>query len=777
MKSSINTFKFTYSVLNEYFNEHYSNFMHMLEKKDDNNKDFLTKDGIENENKLSEFLYHSVYLKHVDIMKFVETFIIDNCDNFVIEDIIVKILDECFDIDKSEDIIFKFENNENEFLKFIKAEQARNRLKRIHSDLGESDLNDKSLKTLPLNKKKLNAKEKFIPKSSSESLIDYENQNKSSHSLSVDTQTNNITINNNSFFLNNNPCSFKANKGEINFKNIKEKLIDRSFDTNKHSNSNLFTGGNDLNKKVKNDLNRLNKIKNNMINNNSHHTSSNLNRYNNFNFIENSNKFFSSNNITSNSILSFENEKLFENSLINSNLTIPNTNGKSESDLNSIQNINNIDLSVNYNSNLSLFKKGDASINSLYINSNNKSTNASNNTYTNNLSFKNTISNEIQLQNLLKMNKQNNYIELGFNKNNNISSSEIIDNLGLKNKKSNPDKYSTNKDLNNNLAKNKLSSGINAKLNCNVANIQKLKKEKSKKKSSKNKPEIINKLFEKLTEKVNKSNKHKTYDISIKNESKQLNLISPNQDLNNKNNLNNDLTKYNFRQKGVDEYFEKLNQDNTSNMLKKEDGINQKNQLKVIINDNFYLKIKNNKTPENLENPKFSKRKNNDDKINQELKEQSKENLKQNSNYKEMTLKDKYSEKTYNLLRINKKTVRSNSEEHLFSYNSAQHLKKIDNIFDEIRVLSKSPVLSNDVHTKFEFGKPIINGNDNNYSISNKELNNISSDDEVLAYSTPTKILVNRNIRKTSKDKDTQNNNDKNNSGINLLNLFKQIKK
>ena len=53
----------------------------------------------------------------------------------------------------------------------------------------------------------------------------------------------------------------------------------------------------------------------------------------------------------------------------------------------------------------------------------------------------------------------------------------------------------------------------------------------------------------------------------------------------------------------------------------------------------------------------------------------------------------------------------------------------------------------------------------------------LSSDDEVLAYSTPTKININKIDRKKSKDSEYLNQNKKNNSKLNLLNLFRQIKK
>ncbi len=406
---------------------------------------------------------------------------------------------------------------------------------------------------------------------------------------------------------------------------------------------------------------------------------------------------------------------------------------------------------------MSTFKKSNFSLNSYILNSNNKSTNASNNTFTNNLSFRNLTSNENQVRKIANNinNLSHNQILLGFSKNINDDNKEKKDMNSNNNSNNNYQEVNNN---NNNFAKIKQRSGINAKLNYNVANIQKLKKEKSKKKISKTKPELINRFFDKLTEKVIKSDKNNENLILQKESSKLSNLNLITSDLNFTNNYQNDLLKDNLRQKGMDEYFEKINQDTSVDyLLKKEFVVTQKHQLKDLINDNFYIKRKYNKTPENSEIPKFSKRKNREENKTQEHEEQTKGNIQEHSNNGnlEFANKGKYSEKRYALLKLKKRNFRSISEEHPGQLSFLSQLRKNSDGFNELKVLSKSPIASHNRCNREEVNIGFTASNNSLININNDDKeNNLSSGDEVLAYSTPTKIQMNRNLRKASKDKD-----------------------
>jgi hypothetical protein len=698
----------------------------------------------------------------------VEKFIIDHCDNFVIEDIIVKILEECFDIEKSEEIKSKFEKNEKEFLKFIQSEQERNKLKRIHTDLEKSKLNDNSLNKFPLKKIKINRQDKLLIKSSTESVIDNESINKSNHSISLDTQNNIVTINNNSFFINNLNNGFLKNKQEeFNFKNIKEKLMDRNLDPFKSSN-NYFSENKiiDVKNENNNKIRRQNHIRDNFDTN----------------FINNCN-------------LSFENEKSNENTFQNSSMN--HNNSGIEKDSNNLIQNNEVNYkNDNINSNLGLLRKENNTQNSLIIHSNNKSTNASNRSSSNYLSFRDLFNNDNRMY---KISEKNNSInQIGFDKNNNLFNFDLsnsivgnnynkiinennhkIDEITNKINRNHTDcnKLFEKKQDNLNAVKNKLRSGINANLNYNIANLQKLKREKSKKKNSKNKPELINKLFEKLTEKINKSEEINA--IMNKFDTKKINLSEYTLELNKKNNYQNEIMKDNLRQKGVDEYFEKVSHDNPRELIRNDENVFPKNNLKYIINDKFYLKKFCNKSPEKLENPKYSKRKNPTDiNNNHQAAKNSKENIKQESNKDKILIrKENYCEKKYDLLKLNNKNNRCVSEEPPKPLNIFELTYNNDDTINEKNCLKKSPILTYNIYDKLNSINHLNSVNiqmDN--VIKNSQENNLSSEDEVLAYSTPTKIQMNKNFRKTSKERDSfhQKNN---NSGLNLLNLFKQIKK
>lgn len=729
----------------------------MIEKENFDQEKFIKNSDLINieNNNINDFIKYYHHYKQVNISEFLDLFIINNCDNFVIDDIFAKILEECFDIAKTQEIQNKFEKNEKEFLKYINSVEERSKLKRVHSDLGVSKLTDQSLKTFPLKKKKTNQKEKSYIKSSSESMLETETNIKSNNSISVDAQSNNITINNNAFYVNSNN-SIKHNTYEFNFKNIKEKLMDRSYDPFKNSNNNLLNLKDNNGKKEK-----INAIMQNQIKNNE------------------------------STIFSLENEKSNCNAeqFIGSNYSISRTDKVIETSF------QNNEANDSFSSEI---RKANLTVNSLLVNSYNRSTNFSNKSLSNNLSFGNFLNNNNQDQR--KSFENSNFQFEGIDKNNNNNKTSFNNgNLNIKlmtesNTNINPSEkpikqesiYRNNRDKsmnnclnynkndNKNFAKNKLSSGINAKLNYNIINLQKLKKEKSKKKNSKNKPELINKLFEKLTEKIIKSEKNS----NKLNKEDQIHLNQKELiiETNNKQILPNELIK-DLRQKVVDEYFEKVNQENSKDFKINEEKDFNKFNLKDIINDKFYIKKFTSKNLETLENPKYSKRKNSADINNQFINNLSKENNKP-INTNETILLEKYSDKRYNLLKLNNKYNRSVSEEPPKQLNSFSFLSKNEAFNNEKKLLNKSPMKSHSFFDNFDNKNQLLSNDINNtdYRFKERQENNISSDDEVLAYSTPTKIQINKNFRKTSKDKDLLNQKT-NISGINLLNLFRQIKK
>ncbi len=243
-----------------------------------------------------------------------------------------------------------------------------------------------------------------------------------------------------------------------------------------------------------------------------------------------------------------------------------------------------------------------------------------------------------------------------------------------------------------------------------------------------------------------------------------------------------------YVQKGVEEYFSKTN-DRRNNQIykfskKNENLENKQKNLKKLINDKFYQK-KFEKTPEKIDLTKFSKRKIQDeiliikaDKNNLLIVKNNDENI---SNGKHTSIEE-YSKKGYNLLKLNKNNTRSASVEPIGDTNSKNIFAKneVKNFFDINK--SKSPIIiPRNNFTSFE----ILNLNEKNFNEYNKDKNNqsknsnyFSSDDEILAYGTPTKLALNNNLRKRSKDNcDNYEQKLKNNSNLNLLSVLKQMKK
>lgn len=409
-----------------------------------------------------------------------------------------------------------------------------------------------------------------------------------------------------------------------------------------------------------------------------------------------------------------------------------------------------------------------------------------------------------------------------------------------------------------NAPNNLRSSGINGRLNLNIANIQKMRKDKSKRKISKTKPQVIQKLFERLTENLELQN------------SKLNKIPSNNPSYSLENDYDSNLAVgSDCISAGIDisnDYNNNKNKKQSHNEANNLSGKNIGNNLKKIINDKFYLR-KYELTPEKLEKPKFSKRaattaatmvldkkitdqilkaekntlnaynineagrcesnadfnleinleqvKSNNNSNNDcssgymniikdnklinsayktqpynvrythELSNSNSNSLSNNNNAIINSKKDFFSKKNYNLL-ITKKDSRSISEEPIL-----RGIKKLEFENDSLNLpdrqkRSKSPffnrkLLSNfiaenestDKLNKAKEADQIICCDDN---IIQEE--KAASDDEILAYNTPTKLTVSAvNLRKKSKDAETINQIFINNSRMNFLNLFKQIKK
>jgi len=728
---------------------------------------------------------------------FVECFIIQHCDNFVIGEIISKVLDESFDFEQSEKLKSYFEKHKLEFQKFMQSEEEKRRRKRVHSDLSETKLIDKTLKHLPKKKIK-NGKEYFYGNESSNKIkqnIEKEDkeievnitleERKSFTNKSIDTKLN---------FKDN--ISYSSTIDNFNFKNIKEKLNRNYVALNLPP-----QGKNDL-KRNSSFISRettMNKLSNNSL---LEKGSNNTNGYIELNINEVYKKNVINNDSLNQSFITLDDERInsaYQNSnIISSNAkTEYGINAKSFHSLND-PNINNIEYS-----NLSYFPKGNISHQSFVVNSNNKSTNFSSFSNKEYLNYRNLIEHDNKNRRNTNSNDSLNIRNLGFNKYENHQNSEefikknsfINENSILTivehkaNNLSDREKsISSIGNIFNNIAgkkeikypanNNKIRPGINGKLNYTITNIQKQKKEKSKKKNSKNKPEVINKLFEKLAEKLNNT-------VNYNANSDESNLLSTNLEINSKSNncadqLKDNNNNSNLRQKGVDEYFGKINiedrNNNNNNLINGNDN-SCKINLKNFINNRFYQK-KFDKTPEKLDVPKFSKRKkeadNNISIVNVKTKNEEVENTKKENNSK----KENFSEKTYDLLRFNNKTNRSTSEEP----KTKKFLEKNDLKTSNELTFSKSPIALQRQNFILIENLSIINSSNNNKNLDNTRKNSIkenqtSSDDEVLAYSTPTKSYLNKNIRKKSKDMDNINSKLKNNTGLNLLNLFKQIKK
>ena len=830
IKKSFDLIKFTTSLLKETYDE-------ILQENSNNNQNFHifheNTDNLKLKTHNFENLQNLIYSLNSD---FISIFIIEHPENFLISDSIIPILTDSLELEDNKISTFKIncENNKIDYENFLIEELKHKARKRIHSDISQTFITDYTTKSL---KEKIKKTENYISKNK---LINVDGINNNSEKIKIKTKKfyneNDNILENRNISLNNSNSSF------INKSNIKEKLLDKSNNLKNTAINNpnkigfeknlfhSFTVQNLQNKSDFQDKENSTLILSNL------NTDSNKNIYFNKDEIKDNKLLISDINDNSNSFLKIKNEKKKSSENINENYISNNQLEVSEiiqtSMDNSLNNLDEQNINLNYgNSNLFASNINNDIINSNFVNldsntitnninensnisiankiyysrqgnnqySNNKSTNLSyiSNNSINFNNFKNLSNFKLNLfeSNSLKSNKSiistNDFVKnenksdkndiLSFKKNNSTENSYSLNDLHEKGSSVgyNPNQFKQNLFKNNN---NIIRAGINGKLNFNLSNVQKVKKQKSNKKIIKNKCQVIDKLFDKLSEKLESGTSKTIKKLNDKN-----NLSSINQQnyeiLNKCNGVINSYSDMEIKNKFNSEknLFNNLKIDtlgSSSSYLLRDayDQSNKINNNEIKLNYNLKNILNNNFYPDKLDKPKFSKRIENrhpnienNSNINKELNNNAETNDKSPKSYDllKLNIKEKINKNIFNLenkINIQGQENINNSNQQEINFKRTLDDQKNNNINKKIRVrICKS--------------KSKDNSTNNENTIIDQEIlaDKAASDDDILAYSTPTKLIP--NLRKKSKDAESMNQISLNNSTINFLNLVKQIKK